>query len=121
MTRIGLLIQTRIKSRTLAGRDVDGKPFKGYSPGHAKRRQKLGLPTDKVDLFFTGSMQSAMTFEADEDQVRLYFAGTADKFGGSNPEKAFFLHQDRKFFALSDEDIRVIEEEVDTYIRQSIR
>jgi len=39
-----------IKQRTRKGRDVEGKPFAKYSKAHAKRREKLGLPTSVVNL-----------------------------------------------------------------------
>ena len=104
MTEIGFFLMARIKERTLGGKDVEGNPFKPYSAGYAFFRQKKGRPIDKVDLFFTGSMQSSMTHEATQDSVRVFFMPTQDSSGTSNPAKAFWLNQKRRFFAMSDQD-----------------
>lgn len=104
MTDIGFFLMTRIKERTLAGRDVEGNPFAPYSARYAFFRQKKGRPIDKVDLFFTGSMQSSMTHEATQDSVRVFFMPTQDRSGASNPAKAFWLNKKRRFFAISEQD-----------------
>ena len=103
---IGLFLNAQIKQRTAEGLDAERKPFKPYSTRHAAKRISLGLPADKVDLFFTGSMLSSMTSEEQERQVRVFFMPTQDKFGGFNPAKAFFINesQGREFFAISDAD-----------------
>jgi len=103
---IGLFLAAQIKQRTAEGVDAERVQFKPYSTGHAVRRARLGLPIDRVDLFFTGSMLSSMTHEVSQNQVRLFFMPTSDKFGGYNPAKAFFINedQDREFFAISQSD-----------------
>lgn len=120
MTEIGLFAMTRIKSRTVEGEDVDGTPFKPYSPKYAMFRQEHGHPTNKVNLTFTGSMLSSMTFDPDADKVTLYFLNTTDEHGGRNPLKAFFLNQERRFFALSRKDIEDIVDIVERYYRRLI-
>lgn len=50
MNRLGLGVRRLIQDRTRKGLDVQGKPFRKYSGGHAKRRAKLGLPTHPVNL-----------------------------------------------------------------------
>ena len=104
MGDIGMFLMTRVKTRTAAGIDVDGAPFTPYTAKYAFFRQSKGRPIDKVDLFFTGSMMSAMTMEETKDQVRVFFMGTQDRTGMSNPAKAFYLNEKRKFFAISDQD-----------------
>jgi hypothetical protein len=103
---IGLFLQSQIKLRTAEGLDVEGRKFKPYSTRHAAKRKSLGLPIDKVDLFFTGSMLSSMNHEAAQSQVRVFFMPTTDKFGGSNPAKAFYINegQGREFFAISSKE-----------------
>lgn len=108
MGEIGMLLMTRIKTRTLAGKDVDNSPFAPYSAKYAFFRAKKGRPIDKVDLFFTGSMQSAMTYMETDSWVRVSFLPTQDRTGTSNPGKAFWLNKKRKFFAMSNEDRREI-------------
>lgn len=120
MTEIGLFAMTRIKTRTVEGKDVDGTPFKPYSPRYAMFRQEYGHPINKVNLTFTGSMLSSMTFNPDADRVQLYFLNTTDERGGRNPEKAFFLNEERRFFALSREDIEDIVDIVERYYRRLI-
>lgn len=104
MAEIGFFLMARIKTRTSAGKDVDGTPFAPYSAKYAFFRQKKGRPIDKVDLFFTGSMMSSMTMEASQDSVRVFFMPTQDRTGTSNPAKAFWLNKKRQFFAISDQD-----------------
>jgi len=120
MTEIGLFAMTRIKARTVEGKDVDGTPFKPYSPRYAMFRQEHGHPTGKVNLTFTGSMLSSMTFDPDASQVKLYFLNTQDESGVSNPKKAFFLNESRNFFALSSDDIEDLMDIVERYFRRLI-
>ncbi|MGD9156798.1 MAG: hypothetical protein PVG39_00190 [Desulfobacteraceae bacterium] len=125
MTEIGLFAMTRIKSRTVEGKDVDGTPFKPYSPKYAMFRQEHGHPTNKVNLTFSGSMLSSMTFNPDADKVTLYFLntygfGAGNKSHTSNPKKAFFLNEERRFFALSGEDVEDIVDIVERYYRRLI-
>lgn len=105
MAQLGAFFMTRIKKRTSEGLDYKGKKFPGYSPVYALFRKKKGLPIDKVDLFLTGSMMSAMTYEAQREEVTLFFQSTQDKKGVSNPLKAFFVNQKRPFFRVSAGDI----------------
>lgn len=100
MSEVGLYIIAKIEERTASGVAVTGMPFKPYSPGYSLFKEKRGYP-NIVNLFLTGSMLSSMTFEASEDQVSIYFLPTEDRKGVSNPAKAFWLNQDRHFFAIS--------------------
>jgi hypothetical protein len=108
MGEIGMFLMTRIKTRTAAGVDVNGSEFKPYSAPYAFFRQQKGRPIDKVDLFFTGSMLSSMTYTATADQTRIFFSPTQDRSGMSNPSKAFWLNQKREFFGISEEDRKQI-------------
>jgi len=109
MSEIGTLLNTRIKIRTAQGIDADGREFEPYTVAYKFFRAKAGLPTGKVDLFFTGSMMSSMTFEAKRYEVKSFFIPSTDKFGMSNPEKAYYLNEKRKFFVISDDDAQEIE------------
>lgn len=121
LNEVGLFLRTRILERTAAGEDVHGQRFEFYSPRYEALRRKKGLPTDKVDLFFTGSMLSSITFETTDEQVTLFFEDTQDKFGGSNPEKAYHLHQNREFFAMSADDLETIQDVARQYVRQALK
>lgn len=107
---IGLFLIAKIKLRTAEGVDADGQRFKPYSTRHAAKRASVGLPIDHVDLFFTGSMLSSMIPAAEQNQVRVFFMPTQDRFGGFNPAKAFFINEDqgREFFAISDKEADAI-------------
>lgn len=109
-----------IKKRTLAGKDVNEENFIPYSPRYMLIRASAGRPINKVDLFFTGSMQASMTSDITGNSVRLYFLNTKDRTGTSNPLKAFFLNEDRNFFALSENDVQEIINIVEEYIRNLI-
>ena len=124
MSEIANFLIAKIQLRTSQGVDVDGAPFTPYSPGWEKFRQKTGHPTDKVNLFFHGTMMSSMTFSATKDSARIYFLPTVGKpytYKASgrtrrgtrvertrqrkqkinSAQKAYFLNEDRRFFAIS--------------------
>lgn len=107
---IGLFLESQIKVRTASGVDANEVQFKPYSKRHKAKRASINLPTDKVDLFFTGSMMSSMTFNAEAGKVRMFFLPTEDRFGGLNPAKAFFINEEqgREFFLISDKDADAI-------------
>jgi hypothetical protein len=121
MGQVGAFINLQIKARTAKGVDVEGRVFKGYTPAYRKQRRAGGHPVSKVNLFFTGSMFSALTYDADKYKVTSFFMNTVDKFGGRNPEKAFFNDQLRPFFGLSQADIGQIEAMVGAHIRKLLR
>lgn len=113
MEKIGVTGVAAIKLRTGKGLDLENKAFKPYSAGHKRARSKRGLPTGKVDLFFSGLMMNSMTHEVvDRRQVRLFFANTADERGVTSPAKAFFNDRSRKFFGLNEKDVKAIEKVV---------
>ena len=114
MGEIGAFISFTIKKRTMEGVDVDGSLFAPYSPSYALFRREKGRST-KVNLFFTGSMLSSMTWSSNKNEVRVYFLNTSDSSGSSNPKKAFFLNQSRNFFALSEDDIDKVVETIENY------
>jgi hypothetical protein len=118
MSEIGLFILTRIKVRTSQGVDYEGKVFRPYSPGYKLFRQKTGHPTSKVNLTYTGSMLSSMSYDPAIKAVKVYFLNTNDRSGTSNPLKAYFLNQDRKFFALSRGDVVEIVRLINEYYRR---
>jgi len=120
MEKIGLFLMMRIKERTLKGKDVGGKEFKSYSQVYKKIREKKGLPTQIVDLFFSGSMMGSMTQEASKDEVRLFFMNTKDREGGENPIKAFRLNESRPFFSISTEEVKEICKMYDQYLEKVI-
>lgn len=116
---IGAFINFAIKKRTMAGVDVDGSTFIPYTPSYALFRQEKGR-SPRVNLFFTGSMMSAMTWSTGINEVRAHFLNTSDLSGAKNPSKAFFLNQDRNFFALSESDISSIVKIVENYYSEII-
>ena len=117
LSEIGSFELNKIKTRTLQGKDANGNDFDPYTDQYAKYREKAGYSTEPVDLFLTGSMSASMTFDTSGNQVELYFLNTTDKTGARNPLKAFFLNQDRTFFALSKEDIKQIKKIVQDFIK----
>jgi len=69
MNRVGLMGVRFLKDRTRKGRDVQGRPFKPYSEEHARRRAKLNLPTNVVNLEMNDidGMMSSIDFEVSRD------------------------------------------------------
>lgn len=121
MEEIGLMLISRIQARTSEGVDVNNQPFVPYSPRYALFRGKTGRTTQKVNLFFTGSMMGSMTETATKNQVTLFFMDTEDPSGGSNPKKAYFLNQERRFFALSPDDRAKAMQLIDRHIGRQMR
>jgi hypothetical protein len=107
---MGEYLKLAIKERTARGVDVFGQSFIPYSASHAERRAEKGLPTDIVDLFFTGSMMANMTYSYDKEKLTMFFAPSVDETGMSNPEKAFYLHQEREFFEMNQNDIEELQD-----------
>jgi hypothetical protein len=114
MEEIGSSVVEQILKRTAEGKDVSDANFTPYSEPYKKVRAKRGLPTDKLDLFFSGSMLSAMTYAAKKKSVRVFFMDTAGTSQGSrgttpsvsNAEKAVYNQERREFFGLSSEDVK---------------
>jgi hypothetical protein len=121
MAEIALFLRTRILERTAAGVDVNEHDFEPYSPEYEFVRSAAGLPTEVVDLFFTGSMLSSLTSEETDSQTTLFFINSEDKFGGSNPAKAYYLNEDREFFAMSADDVETITEVARMNIYRALR
>jgi phage gpG-like protein len=117
MAQIGELVSTRIKQRTAKGIGADLKKFPPYSPSYKRwRSEKMKRPVKWVDLFLTGSMFAALTHSARNDHVSVYFMDTVDRFGGRNPQKAFFNQETRNFFAMNANDVAEIEKMVRYYL-----
>lgn len=109
MDEVGLFIISQIQIRTAEGKDVNGVDFVPYTVPYKLFRESKGHTGDKVNLFFTGAMMSSQTHSATDDSVRVFFMGTEDGSGASNPLKAYALNKKRNFFALSGDDQREIE------------
>lgn len=97
---------TEIVLRTQDGKDADGKPFDEYSPKYAKYRAKRGRKTDPVDLTFTGNMLAAIQTRVEDttDGARgvIFFNSALEA------AKARGNMERRRFFGLSDEQVRRI-------------
>ena len=111
-------VDFKILERTASGVDVYGNEFIPYAPMSVRLRSAKGLPTRKVDLFFTGRMLNALTHEADSDVGKVFFLP-----GGSpSPaEKALKNNQTRPFFGVSDDDVKavfkIVDDEIDRLLK----
>lgn len=121
MSEIGMFGMRAIKKRTLLGKEVEGIAFKPYSPQYAKQRAKEGFPIRPVDLSKTGSMLSAMTYDVGKNYVDIFFMNTTDPTGARNPAKAFYLNEDREFFALSEAETKKIQKIVNAYYKKALK
>jgi len=122
MGNIGTFIKFLIDKRTHEGKDVQGKKFKPYAESYKSYREKNQRPVDKVDFDFHGSMWDALTFEYGSKSVRVFFQNTPDQYSSThvtNAAKAFFLNEQRQFFALSDKDVKKIKEMVQKFIKNA--
>ena len=122
LDKLGNYLTTAIKYRTLAGKEISGKPFKPYSDKYRLFRQMTGHPTTP-NLFFTGSMLNSLTYvpEVSKEQVKVFFIEGTDRSGMSNPAKAFYLQDDRPFFGASSEDINKLLQIYEEYVEGLLR
>ena len=73
MREVGLLARERILRRTAAGEDVRGYPFRRYSAGYEKRKDKA-VGVRGVNLQVSGEMLRAIGIvEVTENSVTLGF------------------------------------------------
>lgn len=121
MAEIGEMVIARILNRTMKGIDVNNTAFKPYSPKYAAFREELGLPVSKVDLKVTGMMLSAMTYQANRDEIRIFFQNITDSSDTSIPMKAYFLDEERNFFAMNEKDREKALLVVDSYFKKANR
>ena len=111
----------RIKLRTAQGLDSNKDIFEPYADSYSKHRLSEGHSAQKVDLFFSGRMQAAMSAEVlDESSVRLFFNDPAQGL------KAFYHHSGagnlpvRDFFSINADDVIELEKAVDLAIEKKI-
>jgi hypothetical protein len=121
LDEIGSYMLPAIEIRTLAGKDVDGNAFKPYTPKYALFRLENNRQASPVNLKFSGTMLGAMTHEADSNKVRLFFLNVTDPSDTRVPAKAFFLNEQREFFAISDSERSKVLDIVDAYIKRQLR
>jgi len=118
---IGNLVKFNILKRTAKGVDSEKTPFEPYSESWAGVRISKGLSINKVDLFFSGTMLSALTYDAQPDHVRIFFMDTRDKRGVSSASKAVYNDELRPFFNINADDIKEIMELLGSLTRKSLR
>jgi len=121
MISIGAFMKRTILTRTAKGLDVRGKRFKAYSPSYKMIREKAGLRTDIVNLFFKGSMLSALTYDARQGSVKVYIQDTEDDKGVNNHFKADCNQQTRQFMGMNKKDETQINRMVREYIARTMK
>lgn len=112
---IGAYVKAQIDIRTAQGVDKDERSFAPYSAQYALFRMESGRSVTP-NLFFTGSMMSAMTHTAKASQARIFFMNTTDPKGTPSPLKAYYLNETRNFFAMSQQDVEFTVGMVKEYI-----
>ena len=114
-----------ILQRTSEGRDVEGRPFRPYSKGHARARKKKGLGTSRVDLRFSGKMLGGIDTEVDEASGlgRVFFRdGEAETRAGYHESKgAGRTRVRRAFFGLSGDDVERLKGLVRRHVERVIK
>jgi len=117
MGEIATYVITAILRRTAQGIDADRQPFEPYSPPYRLFREETGHQGSPVNLFYTGSMLSSMTYKASKNRAEVFFMNTsAPDQDVTNPQKAFYNQQSRNFFAISEREQEQIREMVRDYI-----
>lgn len=121
MALIGAFMKKTILARTAKGLDVRGKRFKAYSPSYRMIREKAGLSSSIVNLFFTGSMLSALTYTVKPGSALLYVRDTKDKKGISNYLKAEYNQETREFMGINKKESMQIQALVHAYVAKTLR
>ena len=98
-------IDFKILERTAKGVDVYGGEFIPYAPLTVRLRSEAGLPTKKVDLFWSGHMLNALTHDVKSEEGRVFFLP-----GGkpSATEKALKNNETRPFFGVNQDDRKAV-------------
>jgi hypothetical protein len=117
LNKIGNFLVAANKARTLASKDVNGRFFKPYSDKYRFWRRKHGYGTTP-DLYLSGSMLGSMTYNVEKEKIRVFFMPGQDKTGTSNPAKAFWLQEDRRFFGIAKRERDYVIEMYRNYVRE---
>jgi len=120
MGDIGTYLVQAILNRTAKGIDYEGQEFMPYTPSYARFRELSGRQTHPVNLYFSGHMLSAMTYEADPSRVKIFFMDTVGPDNMSAPAKAYYNDELREFFSISEEERNKILDIVSDYIDDHI-
>jgi phage gpG-like protein len=117
MREVGDLFVRRIRTRTEGGRDVNGSPFRDYSPGYAEAKL-AALGHSRVDLTVSGRMLNDMQVTSTTNTTAtISFVSQGGSGSGTfiqrsrgmgAADKAAFNNPTREFFAASDEDERAV-------------
>lgn len=103
----------QIIKRTQEGKDFNHGDFPDYSEAWAGVRDREGLPSDQVNLTFSGTLLNAIDFEVlNPLEAELFVQG--DIGGGNNTprdEVAEYLQDRYSWFGLGDEDHEELEGE----------
>jgi hypothetical protein len=74
MAAVGQMLMRRIVDRTARGVDAEGNPFAPYTTEYGEAKRKAIRSSGTVDLTVSGEMLRAMTLEATDKTVSLFFA-----------------------------------------------
>jgi hypothetical protein len=74
MAAVGQMIMRRIVDRTARGIDAEGQPFAPYTEAYGEAKRNAIRSSGTVDLTVSGEMLRAMTMEATDKRVSLFFA-----------------------------------------------
>jgi hypothetical protein len=142
--RIGNYVRESTQERTVEQHRGPDGPWVSprgdeYSDDYKAFREEYGRPVDHVYLDWYGGMWGALTQHSTETEVKVFFKATASralpsrKKGGkkkkkgkssrasvTQAEKAFYLHQDRPFFLLSEAQIKHIETMIDKHLTNTL-
>lgn len=126
LSQLGMNINENILERTAAGMDADNTSFEPYSYNYKLFRRRKGRPTDKVDLFFKGTMLGSTSVKTEQNKSIIYFMTKRERtkaayhhYGTKRGGKKMIPK--REFFALSASDIIEIEKTIDDHINVAMR
>jgi len=71
MNEIAFYIRNLIEERTLAGQFLNPDARKQYSDLYAEKREARNLPTDRVDLQFSGAMWGSFDHNVDLEKLQI--------------------------------------------------
>jgi len=106
-----------IQNRTLKGKDMDDRAFRGYKNAEYIEKRKKAGRSSKVNLTFNNQMLQAMTSKKYKDGARIYFNNQTE----TNKAHGNHVKLKRKFFGLDKDQEEYMYERIGTFIAKGLK
>jgi hypothetical protein len=104
-----MYVKEQEKIQTSIGRDFEGRPFAPYKRSTIRQRRRLGLRTDKVNLWVTGTVSNSRYFDSTTKELKYPYL--TEPIAGYLQEGTRTMRE-REFVGISKLDVPEIEKRV---------